>query len=72
MPCRIRYVRCYFGERDENEGTLGEPGVGNHEIRFVDDLIAVEQEIQIQCTRSILDAAGAVAPELALDAEEFL
>lgn len=45
--------------------------MGNHEVGFVDDLVAEEQEIQIQCTRSVVNAAGAVAAERALDAQEF-
>lgn len=63
------HIRCNFRERHQDKCALGQPWMGNHKICFADHLVPVEQNIQIQCTRPILQATGAVTAKGTLYAE---
>ena len=41
---------------EENECALGDAGVGNGEVRGVDDLVPVEEDVDINNARAILEA----------------
>jgi len=43
--------RCDLGERREHEGTLAKPRMRHDEIRRIDDVVTVEDQIQIERAR---------------------
>ncbi len=55
------------GERCEDERALGEPGVGEGELRVVAETVAVEEQVEVE--RAVAPARAAPPPRLAL--EEF-
>lgn len=57
-------------ERDEDEGALGQAGVGNFQIRFADAEIAVEENIEIEGARTVGETRGAVAAKLLFDGQQ--
>lgn len=44
--------------------------MGNFEVGFGDDLIAVEQDVEVECARAVWKTGRAIAAEFALDGEQ--
>lgn len=44
--------------------------MGNHKTHFVEQKIGIQQNIQVQRPRPILDSAAAVAPKLLLNRQQ--
>jgi hypothetical protein len=61
-----------FGERDEDESAGSKAGMGNFEVGLGDDLIAEEENVEVECARSVGEAGCAIAAEFTLDGEEVL
>jgi len=57
-------------ERDENECTFGKTGMRDFEVGLGDDLIAEEQDVEVERARAVWKTGCAVAAELALDSEQ--
>jgi hypothetical protein len=57
-------------ERDEDEGALGQAGMGNFKIRFADAEIAVEENVEIERAGAVGEARRAVAAELLFDGQQ--
>jgi hypothetical protein len=65
-------VRRNLVERNEHERTLRQAWMGDLKPVVVDDLIAEQQQIEIERSRPVLNAGGAVASELPLNAEQIV
>lgn len=63
-------MRRDFVERDEDEGTFGEARVRKLEARFAEHEIAVENEIEVESARTIVDREETIATEVEFDLEE--
>ena len=62
-----RKLRSNFVERHQHKCALGQPKVRNVEMRFMQDQVAHEEDIQIQRARSVGETARPVAAEFLLD-----
>jgi hypothetical protein len=60
-----------LSEGFQDEAALVHARVGNCEIRFVKDLIAIKEQVEIDDARSVFEVAVAAAAEVAFDAEEL-
>ena len=63
-------VRCDFGHGQQYERSLGHSGVGQLEILSTEDVIAVEENVEVEGAGAVGDAVQAVAAKSALDFEE--
>jgi hypothetical protein len=63
-------LRRNLSEGNQDEGALGQPGVGNLQVRFADEEIPEQQNIQIQRPGPVGDAGGPVAAKLLLDGQQ--
>ncbi len=63
-------MRRDFVERDEDEGTFGEARVRKLEACFAEHEIAVENEIEVESARTIVDREETIATEVEFDLEE--
>ncbi len=63
-------IRSYFGERDEDEGTLGKAGMRDFKAGLGESEIAVEEDIEVEGARTVGRGARAIAAEAALNGEE--
>lgn len=63
-------LRIELGERLEREPPLVQPRMGNAEARLLDDEVAVDEEVEVECPRPPALAVPH-APELALDGEQL-
>lgn len=59
-----------FGDRNEDEGALGEARMRNFESRVGENEIAIEQDVEVKGAGAIGDGGRAIAAEDALDGEE--
>jgi len=57
-------------EWDEDEGAVGKAGMGDFEVGLGYDLIAEEQDIQVECARAVWKTGCAVAAKFALDCQQ--
>jgi len=62
----------YLRQWLKNKQPLGETWVGELEMCRVDDMVAVEQEIEVQRAGAVLDAGRTVASEGALQAQQLV
>ena len=67
---RILESRSDFGERDKDEGSLGEAGVRDFEVELRKDEVVVEEEIKVEGAGAVGEGGGAVTAEAALDGEK--
>jgi len=67
---RILESRSDFGERDKDEGSLGEAGVRDFEVELRKDEVVVEEEIKIEGAGTVGDGGGAIAAKEALKGKE--
>lgn len=59
------------GKGREYEGAFGHAGMGDDEAGGVDDLAAIQEDVEVEGAWAVGDAVGAVAAEAALDLEEM-
>ena len=64
-------MRGDLSERDEDEGAGREAGMRDFEVGLGDDLIAEEEDVEVEGAGAVAKAGCAVAAEFALDGEEI-
>lgn len=67
---RDYHIGCNLREGYKDEGTLGQAWVGNFKAGLVKDLVAVEEDVEVEGAWTVGNLSGAVASEFALDAEK--
>lgn len=65
-------LRCDLVKRNQYEGSPGEPRMRNFESCLAETEVTQHQDIQVQCTRAVGDACGAVASEVELNGEQCI
>jgi hypothetical protein len=70
LPGDDHQIWCNFLKWYENEGSLGETGVRNVEVGFVENQGSEQQDIEVEGAGAVGNAGGAVAAKLALDAKK--
>ena len=56
----------------QDKGAIGQARVRNLEVRLVNDLVPVDEDIEIEGAGAVGDGCGAVAAEFALDPEQMI
>lgn len=67
---RIHQIGCNLGQWNQDKSAGSEPRVRNVQVELVKDIVAEEEQVQVQRARPIGNACAAVAPELTLDPEQ--